>query len=180
MSVSLIIGNISQCLHISNHQIIYLKYIYLIIFFSFFWLNWVLVAVHRLSLVVASGGYSAFGSWTSHGGGFSCCRAQALGTPASVAAPRGLSSCGQQAQLLCSMWNLPRSGIEPATSSALACGFSSTVPPRKSKYIYFFNCQLYPIKLKRKKCILNGQMNGLYLSIPHLVLISNHVASWPW
>ena len=138
MSVSFIVGNISQCLHISNHQIIYLKYIYLIIFFSFFWLSWVLVAVHRLSLVVASGGYSAFSSWTSHGGGFSCCRAQALGTQASVAAPPGLSSCGQQAQLLCSTWNLPRSGIEPAVSSALACGFSSSVPPRMSKYIYIF------------------------------------------
>ena len=67
MSVSLIVGNISQCLHISNQQILYLKYIHFkIFFFFFFWLSWVLVAVHRLSLVEASGGYSAFGSWTSH------------------------------------------------------------------------------------------------------------------
>ena len=41
-------------------------------------------------------------------------------------------------------------------------------------YIYIFNCQLYLIKLKRKKCILNGQMNRRYLSMPHLVLTSNH------
>ena len=33
----------------------------------------------------------------SHCGGFSCCRAQALGTRASVAVPCGLSSCGSRA-----------------------------------------------------------------------------------
>ena len=34
----------------------------------------------------------------------------------------GLSSCGTQAWLLCSMWDLPRPGIEPM-SPALAGGF---------------------------------------------------------
>ena len=38
MSVSLIVGNISQCLHISNQQILYLKYIHFKIFFFFFFL----------------------------------------------------------------------------------------------------------------------------------------------
>ena len=32
------------------------------------------------------------GAWASHGSGFSCCRAQALGTQASVVVTRGLSS----------------------------------------------------------------------------------------
>ena len=77
-------------------------------FFLFFWLHWVFVAVHGLSLVAASGGYS---SWRC--AGFSCCRAWALGVWASVVAARGpqsvqvsvvavcgLSSCGAQAQQL--------------------------------------------------------------------------------
>ena len=56
------------------------------------------------------------------------------GSRASVVAARSLSICGPQAlehrlstystwaKLLCSMWDLPRSGIEPI-SSALASGF---------------------------------------------------------
>ena len=37
------------------------------------------------------------GAWASHCSGFSCCRAWALGTRASVVVARGLSSCGSQA-----------------------------------------------------------------------------------
>ena len=43
---------------------------------------------------------------------------------------RRLSSCGLQAQPLHGMWDLPRPGLEPV-SSALAGGFSTTVPPGK-------------------------------------------------
>ena len=42
-----------------------------------------------------------------------------------------LSGCGTWAQLLCSMWNLPGSGIEPVFP-ALADGFFTTEPPGKS------------------------------------------------
>ena len=49
----------------------------------------------------------------SHCRGFSCCGAQALGAWSSVIAACGLSSCGTRASLLCGMWNLPGSGIEP-------------------------------------------------------------------
>ena len=35
--------------------------------------------------------------WASHCGGFSCCRARALGTWASVAVAHGFSSCGSRA-----------------------------------------------------------------------------------
>ena len=41
-----------------------------------------------------------------------------------------LSSCGSWAQLLRSMWDLPRPGLEPV-SPALADGFSTTAPPGK-------------------------------------------------
>ena len=43
---------------------------------------------------------------------------------------RRLSSCGSRAQLPCSMWDLPRPGLEPM-SPALAGRFSTTAPPRK-------------------------------------------------
>ena len=43
---------------------------------------------------------------------------------------RRLSSCGSRAQLLCGMWDLPRSGLEPM-SPALAGRFSTTAPPGK-------------------------------------------------
>ena len=56
--------------------------------FTYFWLHWVFVAVCRLSLVVASGGYSCCGAWASHCSGFSC-GAQALGRS-------GFNSCGTQ------------------------------------------------------------------------------------
>ena len=77
------------------------------------------------------------GLQASHCGGFSCCRAQALGSQASVvvarrlsscdlrALERRLSSCGARAQLLYGMWDLPGPGIEPV-SHALAGGFLTT------------------------------------------------------
>ena len=48
---------------------------------------------------------------------------------------RRLSNCGSRAQLLRSMWDLPRPGLEPV-SPALAGRFSTTVPPGKP-YPYF-------------------------------------------
>ena len=41
-----------------------------------------------------------------------------------------LSSCGSWAQRLCSMWGLPRSGVEPV-SPTLAGGFLTIGPPAK-------------------------------------------------
>ena len=108
------------------------KFIYL---FIYFWLSWVFVAVHGLSLVAASWGYSwlrcmGFSlQWLlllrgmgSRCGGFSSCGSWAL--------ERRLSSCGSRAQLLHGMWDLPRPGIEPV-SPALAGGFLTTAPPGK-------------------------------------------------
>ena len=44
---------------------------------------------------------------------------------------RRLSNCGSRAQLLRSMWDPPRPGLEPV-SPALAGGCLTTVPPGKS------------------------------------------------
>ena len=44
-----------------------------------------------------------------------------------------LSNCGSQAQPLCSMWDLPRPGLEPA-SPALAGRLSTTAPPGKPSH----------------------------------------------
>ena len=65
--------------------------------FIYFWLCWVFVAARRLSLIAASGVTLGFVAWASHGGGFSCCRAWALGMRASVVVACGLSSCGSGA-----------------------------------------------------------------------------------
>ena len=53
---------------------------------------------------------------------------------------RRLSNCGSQAQLLHSMWDLPRPGLEPM-SPALAGRFSTTVPPGKPYgYVFIVIC----------------------------------------
>ena len=87
------------------------------------------------------------GARASHCGGFSCCRAQALGARASVVVAHGLSSCGlqvlehsscvTQAQWLRGMWDLPGPGLEPM-SPALAGGFLTTVPPGKPSIIGYY------------------------------------------
>ena len=62
----------------------------------------------------------------AHCGGFSCCRTWALGCT-------GFSSCGAWAQLCCSLWNLPRPGIE-CMSPVLAGRFLTTGLPGKSVF----------------------------------------------
>ena len=104
------------------------------LFSFFFWLHWVFVAAHRLSLVVASGGYSSLRCagfsqrWLliAEHAGFSSC-----GARASVVVACRLSSCGTRAQLLHGMWDLPGPGLEPV-SPALAGGFLTPAPPGKS------------------------------------------------
>ena len=48
-----------------------------------------------------------------------------------------LSSCGSRAQLFRSMWDLPRSGLEPM-SPAFAGGFSTSAPPGKPLLTFFY------------------------------------------
>ena len=97
-------------------------------------MRWVFVAVRGLSLVAVSGGYSSL--WCT---GFSLrwlLLLQSTGSrPAgSVVVAHGLSSCGARAQLLRSMWDLPRPGLEHV-SPALAGGFLTTVPLGKSEKV---------------------------------------------
>ena len=55
---------------------------------------------------------------------------------ASLVAERRLSGCGSRAQLLRSMWDPPRPGLEPVTP-ALAGRFSTTAPPGKPEATIF-------------------------------------------
>ena len=54
---------------------------------------------------------------------------------------RRLSSCGSRAQLLRSMWDLPRPGLEPV-SPAPAGRLSTTAPPGKPRHLIFCCCHL--------------------------------------
>ena len=77
---------------------------------------------------------SSCGAPASHCGGFSCCR-QALGHASfsswgSQALEHRVRVCRERAWLLCSMWDLPRLGIEPV-SPATAGWFFTTEPPGK-------------------------------------------------
>ena len=98
------------------------------------------------SLVVVSKG--SFSVRTSHCGGFSRCRARALGTRASVVAAHGLRSCGSQAlehrlsscgaqvSLFHGVWDPPGSRTEP-TSPALAGRFFTTDLQGSPKIVHF-------------------------------------------
>ena len=57
---------------------------------------------------------------------------------------RRLSSCGSRAQLLCSMWDPPRPGLEPV-SPALAGRFSTTAPPGKPCSYYLCSIMFFRI-----------------------------------
>ena len=94
-----------------------------LIFMYFFWLRWVFVAAHGLSLVAVSRGYSSL-RWA----GFSLRWLFFLWSTGSRHAV--FSSCGTQALLLHGMWDLPGLGIEPV-SPALAGRFLTTAPPGK-------------------------------------------------
>ena len=128
-------GFICKCIHL-HFFFLYNFFKILFILFIYFWLRWVFVAAHWLSLVAASGGYSSLRctgfslrwllllqSMGSRHTGFSSCGMRAL--------ELRLSSCGARAQLLGSMWDLPRPGLEPV-SSALAGRFLTTAPPGNS------------------------------------------------
>ena len=106
------------------------------------------------SLVVESGGYSSCGVRAFPWGGFSYCRACALGHEASIGAACGLSSCGTWAELLRGMCHPPRPGIEPV-SPALAGGFFTTEPQGKSSiFIQSNTCLLSCSNIKLNTVIM--------------------------
>ena len=90
-------------------------FVLLILRIIFFWLCWVFFAAHGLSLVLVSRGCTLV---VAHG--LRICSSRAL--------EQRLNSWCTRAWLLCGIWDLPRSGIEPA-SPALAGGFLIPEPP---------------------------------------------------
>ena len=103
----------------------------------YFWLSWVFVAARRLSLVVASGGYSLL--WCAGSSSQWLLPLRSTGSRrvslscGSWALERRLSSCGTRAQLLHGMWDPPAPGLE-LTSPALADRFLTTAPPGKPSH----------------------------------------------
>ena len=110
-------------------------------FFFFFWLRWVFIAAHRLSLVAVSRGHSSLRcaglslqwllplrSTGSRHAGLSSCGSRALECR--------LSRCVTQAQLLRGTWDPPGPGLEPV-SPALAGGLSTTAPPGNPRHETF-------------------------------------------
>ena len=76
-----------------------------------------------------------------------------------------LSNCGSQAQLLRSMWDLPRPGLEPV-SPALAGRFSTTAPPGKPLYCLF-------LILGKSEGYMNGISCGFNLLITEVKHFKN-------
>ena len=89
----------------------------------------------------------------SHYGGFSYCRAQALGLWASVVTALWLRSCSLWflsavsvvvAWLLCDMWGLPRPGIKPV-SPTLAGRLLTTGPTREAPINILLKCMWHVV-----------------------------------
>ena len=70
---------------------------------------------------------------------------------------RRLSNRGSWAQLLRSMWDPPRPGLEPV-SPALAGRFSTTAPPGKPSTQFFLNSAIFP----RLKCHASDLRRTVY------------------
>ena len=102
----------------------------------YFWLCWVFIAAHGLSLVAAGEGYTSllrtgFSVWCWLPLWSTSLSAQASGVEA-----HGLSDHGAQAWLPCSLWDLPGQGIKPM-SPALAGGFLTTWTTREVLLSFF-------------------------------------------
>ena len=88
-----------------------------------------LVAVHGLLIVVASPDANELkGTQTS------VVVAHGLSSCGSWALERSLNSCGSQDQLLCSMWDLPRTGITPVSPALIGTFFTTEPEGRPIKY----------------------------------------------
>ena len=114
--------------------------------FIYFWLHWVFVAVHRLSLVAASGGYflvavlglliavaflvAEHGLWDSQA---SAAAAHELSGCGSRALEHRPGSCGAHPRLLRSMWFLPWSGLKPMCPALAGGLFTAELPGKPSK-----------------------------------------------
>ena len=80
-------GNLNPYLTLYTQK----NFIYLCMYVCMYvWLRWVFVVARRPSLLQQAGATLRCAVWTTHCGGFSCCRARALGARASVVVAHGL------------------------------------------------------------------------------------------
>ena len=111
---------------------------YFFLIFFYLRLLWVFIAAWGLSLVLASflwGLHSGCGAWAPHCGGFSCCRAQALGH-------KGFKRGGTKVWLFQGMWNLPRPGIKLCSLHWQEDSYSLTTREVLSCF-FFFTLKLF-------------------------------------
>ena len=153
-------------MYLNKHIRFFLKYVYFL-FIYLFWLCWVFIAARRLSLLVASRGYSSLQCT-----GFSLWWLLLLRSM--VTRLTGFSSCSTWAQQLWltgsraqaqQLWHKVLVVLQHVGSSqtralthVLAGRFLTTVPPRKSKHISF--C-----------CITNNQNISLAFNNKLLLLL---------
>ena len=79
------------------------------------------------------------GALASHCSDFSWCGAQAL--------EHSLNSCGAQASLLCSMWDLPKQGLNPCRLHWQADSLPLIHQGNPHSYIFFYLKQLCSVKV---------------------------------
>ena len=122
-----------------------------------------------LSLVVASGAHCLVVVGAPHCGGFSlqstgsrCMGFRSCSLQAPYLQHLVSSSCGSQAQLPLSMWNLPGPGIKPVCPE-MAGRFLSTGPPVKSLNWHYWSSSLLS-KILSSCCALHGDWEKLVIS----------------
>ena len=76
-----------------NHWLFFFFFDTFKIFFIYFWLHWVFIAVRASLWLRRAGTTLRCGARASHCGGLSCCRAQALGVLTSIVVALSLSNC---------------------------------------------------------------------------------------
>lgn len=117
-----------------------------------------------LDLCCGARAFSSCGWWASHCGGFSCCRAQALGRMDTVAV-----ACRLISPVACGTL-VPQPRIEPV-SPASGGGFLTTVAPGKTPHTYifkkFFSFMIY-LRISSFLCYTVGPW---YLSTLYIISI---------
>ena len=141
----------------------YLINFFIIIYIS--WLFWVFVAAQAFSAVAAGGGWSLVAVPSLLIAVASPVAERGLqGAPASAVVAPGLDSSDPWAQLLHSIWDLPRSGIE-SVSPALANRFFTTEPPGKPSHLGYYK-------------LFSRIPLAVYLGSPVAQLVQNLPAMW--
>ena len=132
---------------------------------------WVFVALHRFSLVAVSKGYfslQCMGSslqWPLMQLWSTGSRAHRLSSCGSLALEhKGPSSCGSQAQLLRSTWDLPRVGIEPVSPALGACSLSH-LTTREVLVLFFYKSNSW-IRQDGSILLLWGSASWIFILRP--------------